>query len=262
MRIITITSYTNSVGITAGGDTKYIQKGSANIFHRATDPDKVRIQATGRHNDTLLLIDYSQDTISIDGTTSFASIIELVSTLQSVFFLANSNGGDGNTERSAGKYLSILNTDTTTDIASTVTKAFAEAFGVVSIDTLPGTYSVDLNLASITFNESGLYELNAFWGWAESVASNTQRNTMNIWFEDGTGANNDDDSDNISPDFWNNYVRDASGANEAGQSVAGWWVNVASAPFTIFLRRKQVGGSGGQMALSGTSNYINVKKLE
>lgn len=147
--------------------------------------------------------------------------------------------------------LRITNTDTTTDLTSTVLQPFDELFGVIQIDDRPTMTTVNLATAEITVNEDGRYELYGAFAYDETAGNNARVNIAISILVNGT---------QVSPNFQGNYMRDASGHNEVSQEF-GMTFDL-SAGDTIQIQRDQVSGPAGNAALQGTNNFVELKRVQ
>ena len=148
-----------------------------------------------------------------------------------------------------GEAVRVTNTDTTTNIASTVDQTFDELFGTVAFNDNGSRYSVNTGTAEITLSLAGRYRIDFAAAWDE--AGGTARNNLRIyWTLDGIQT---------SPNYQNNYLRDASGHEETGQT--GTLIVTATAGQVLQLRRQRISGAGGTMTLEGTNNFVYVEYI-
>ena len=124
----------------------------------------------------------------------------------------------------------------TPDVATTV-ESIMPIGDVTDINT--GSYAV--TAGQIAIIDPGLHSVSAYYAWAET-SGNTTRNTIRLRLKiNGV---------QYGPDYQDNYVRDATGANEAGQSIPLDYVQLAAGDI-VTVTYQQVAGSGGVMGLTG-----------
>ena len=145
--------------------------------------------------------------------------------------------------------LVIKSTDTTTNLTGTTSTPFDELFGGIFRN--EGGFNVNLATAEITLPSTGWYEVHGYWSMIAGTSTNAARNNIRFWFTKGGNV--------ISPNYQNNYVRDATGHNEIGQGIPGFTFQAAAGE-TIQLWRQRVGGSGGAQTLQGANNYLSIRR--
>lgn len=163
--------------------------------------------------------------------------------------------------------LEIGNVDNTNDVANTNVGLFTELYQEVRINTREDYFSVDLSQAAITVKKPGVYKISVGFSLSEGTASNTQRNNISVWFEDGTSpptGPDDDPSDNITHYFQGNYNRDTSGHLETSDGGSSRWIVIddTMTPYTFFCSRDLVSGAGGVQYLQGTNNFVQLEKVD
>ena len=150
---------------------------------------------------------------------------------------------------SIGASVKITNTDTTTNINSTAVTDFDEMWGVAQWND-GSLYSINFTLEDLTINETGRYRFDFYFSYIESSGS-TARQNLRTWVElDGV---------QISPNYQNNYLRDASGHNETGQG--GSLVFEATAGQVLKFFRQRISGGTGAIVLQGTNNFMYLERI-
>lgn len=147
--------------------------------------------------------------------------------------------------------LLIRSTDTTTNLSGTVVVPFVELFGVVAEDTQPGAFTASLASAAVRINQSGVYEILGHHSFVGGLSSNSARaNIASFFTVAGT---------RVSPNYQNNYMRDASGHNETSQQVS--LIRRFAGGDVVTLNRQRISGSGGTINLQTTENFIAFKRI-
>jgi len=151
-----------------------------------------------------------------------------------------------------GRILKITANDTTTDLDSTTRQPFDEAFGVVTEDTSPGSYSVSLTNAQIRINNPGLYKVTGYISFLSGVVGVSQRTNLALSFDRNGNLE--------SPIYQNNYSRDATGHNEVSQGI-DWIVRCNAGDILQLFRQLVSGQTGGQITIQSTNSYVAVERI-
>lgn len=101
MRTFTINSDERSVWITTGSENQILQRGGVFLDTQLTS-NKVMIKLASNTRDTVQIIDYDSDNVTINGIDTFADRDALMTALRDVFFLTRAEQTAINDQASSG----------------------------------------------------------------------------------------------------------------------------------------------------------------
>jgi hypothetical protein len=89
------TNNSNSFTLTLNGTEETLPRNLFSARVNSTNNQILQIHDTSQNGYAIYIIDLNEDTVEVDGNTTFADALSLKSALEPLFFLTNSGGGGG-----------------------------------------------------------------------------------------------------------------------------------------------------------------------